>query len=376
MWFPNAFWPAFFAVGMGALILALILRSGIKRPGNIPAFILFTAFFLWSFGEMLERLAGPPPADEAMAFLGARVLFIGIALSPAAFIHFSVEYPYMLRMGERSRKGVMEILYGISAFFAVLGLFNPGAVIFQGVEPYSGLGQEIWGLDEAPLYTIYTFYVLIAALAFIGIMEYKYMKTDMKIIKDQIILSLTGFFLAVVLVTASSLIPTLYGQSSYPLTTISFTLFSLFVLYTILRYRTFLVSPGDSSGTDEKGIFIMDRRKAEERFASSVKRSVPGIAFVFEDPEGFRKRHGLRDIPVFQITEEAGKDRLNPLKEEHREMMKFIILSFGERAKSPVILLNIKKAVEALASPEEYKKIVKDLKALAESTEGTFIVAE
>ena len=376
MWFPNAFWPAFLASSFGLAILIIIIKAGIRRPGNLPAFALFLSFFLWSFGEMLERIAGPPPSDRYMAFLGVKILFIGIAFSPAAFIHFSVEYPYMIKIRKNILKISLYALYLISFVFSLMGAFNPYNLIFQGVSPYIGLGQMIWGLDQAPLYVIYSLYVLLAALLFLIIMIYKYIKTNLKIIKHQIMFSLFGFFLAVILVTLSALIPMLQEKSSYPLTTVSFSIFSLFVLYTIIKYRAFLVSPTSFSKTEEKGIFVMNRRDAESKFREYVKSGIPSMAFIIENPESFKRRNEIGDAPVFQITEKTGKDRLNPMKKEHREMMQFIVLSFSERAGNSVILMNIKDASGDMIPTEEYKRIIDDMKNLVKTMNVLFIVVE
>ena len=125
MWFPTAFWPAFFAVSLDLIILLAIVRSGIRRPGNLAAFMLFSAFFLWSFGEMIERLAGPPPLDRDIAFSGVKILFVGMALSPAAFLHFSMEYPYGVKMKKRTFDILLISLYSISILFGFLGIINP-----------------------------------------------------------------------------------------------------------------------------------------------------------------------------------------------------------------------------------------------------------
>ncbi len=373
MWFPHAFWPALFAVILGAAILIRLFLSDIRKPGNLAAFMLFFSFFIWSFGEMIERMAGPPPADEWVAWFGAQFLFIGMALAPAAFVHFSVVFPYMLRL--RWRKSAIYFFYGISLVFAILGIVNPGYMIIADMEPYKGLGQSIWGIVPSTTYTAYTIYIFSMALVFTVIMIYKYIKSDMKILRMQIMVGLSGFIVAVTLITVSSFIPMLLAESAYPLTTVSFSIFSLFILYAIYRYRAFLVSPEEHSGTVEPGFEVVDREAAYRRLERAIKDDVPILAFVSDDPDSFRKRVG-RDIPAFQISKELGPDHLNPLIEEHVEMIRFIISSFAERTEGCMVFADVRDAMESMDALPIYEELLKEFGGMSPSLKILFIIAE
>jgi len=374
MWFPHAIWPALFAVVLGASILIQLFRSGIRRPGSTAAFMLFISFFIWSFGEMVERLAGPPPADEWLAWTGARILFIGVSIAPAAFIHFSMEYPYLTRW--KWRKPVVAGLYSISALFALLGLWNPDGMIISDMEPYSGLGQEIWGLVGSGIFTAYMLYVFAMSLVFLAIMLYKYFHTSLKIVRMQIFIVLSGFVIAVTLVASTTLIPSLEGVPAYPLTTVSFTIFSLFVLYTIFRYRTFLVSPEEGFKTQSRSSFkITDRESGERELLKLVGENIPAMAFVSVEPAEFKKKVGV-DIPVFRLCRESGPDHLNPLIDEQIEMIRFIISSFAERTEGAVVFADVKGAMESMDAMPIYEALLEEFRRLAPELNILFIIAE
>lgn len=373
MWFPHAFWPALFAVILGATILIRLFLSDIRKPGNLAAFMLFFSFFIWSFGEMMERMAGPPPADEWMAWFGAQFLFIGMALAPAAFVHFSVVFPYMLRF--RWRKAIIYFFYGISLVFAILGIANPNGLIIADMEPYEGLGQTIWGIVGSGIYTMYVVYIFSMALVFTAVMIYKYFKSDMKVVRMQIFVGISGFIVAVTLITVSSFIPMLMGESAYPLTTVSFSIFSLFILYAIYRYRVFLVSPEEHSGTVEPGFEVMDREAAYRRLKRAIKDDVPILAFISGDVASFKKSVG-KDIPAFQISRELGPDHLNPLMDEHVEMIRFIIASFAERTDGSLVFADVRDAMKDMDALSIYEELLKEFRGMSPSLKILFIIAE
>ncbi len=373
MWLPNAFWPTLFAVVFSTYIIIKLLLSDIRRPGNFSAFVMFLAFFIWSLGEMAERLAGPPPADAHLAWFGARFLFIGIALAPAGFIHFSLDYPDLLRI--KGRKEIIACFYLVSFVFATLGVLNPNRMIIADMEPYSGLGQMIWGIVTSPIYDAYASYVLAISLVFMLIMIYRYFRAKLHIIKMQISISLGGFVIAVALVSSSYFMPRIFGGDSYPLTTVSFSIFSLFVLYTIHRYRAFLVYPEEHGNNYEAGLKILKKEDAEGLFADAVKKDSPALAFLSTDPKTFQKRIG-KDIPAFRISREKGADSLDPRVEEHIEMIYFIILSFAERAGGAVVLIEIEDAMRKMDLESKYEEMLHEFEKMSVSHNISFIIAE
>ena len=59
MWFTYASSISLVATVISAVLVYLILKANIKKPGNLAAFVMFLGVLIWSFGELLERIAGP-----------------------------------------------------------------------------------------------------------------------------------------------------------------------------------------------------------------------------------------------------------------------------------------------------------------------------
>ncbi len=114
MWFTYASSISLVATMISAVLVYLILKADIKKPGNLAAFVMFLGVFIWSFGELLERIAGPPPNDEMLAYLGALTLCVGIFLTPAGLIHFAIDYPYRIKMKTSTRKYILYAVYLLS----------------------------------------------------------------------------------------------------------------------------------------------------------------------------------------------------------------------------------------------------------------------
>lgn len=378
MWISNAFWPSFIATAISLFLIIYILMVDVRKPANFPSFVLFFSVFIWSLGELIERLAGPPPADEGLAYFGAITLFIGIALVPSALIHFGIEYPYKSKMSESGKKLLLMVLYGISFLVILIDVFNDylGKIVIKNVHSYMGLGQKIWGLESGILHTVYSLWVFIAALILLVLLSFKLKNVKMKIVKMQIKITLVGLIITFILVSVTGLIPPLLGMDVYPLTTISFSIFGIFVIYTIYRYRMFLVYPSKEEIVEHEkiskgGFYKMGRDKAYEKFSKLAKSGYNCLGFISENPEEFKEKYNLKTTPVFQLTENVGKDRLNPNIEEHREMIFFILSSFIEETKEPVILLDF--------SSKEIKgnlkmQILDEIRNLLSGKNGMYII--
>ncbi len=381
MWVPYVFWPAAAATIISAALIIYIIRAGLKKPGNMPVFIMFLSLFIWSLGELLERLAGPPPADETLAIAGVKILMIGLALAPATFIHLAIDYPRRISIAPKSRKIILYAVYGVAAIYILLTFINEyiGNIVFNGVYTYNALGQQIWGLKEAPLHMIYDLWMVVAALVLFGVMIWKYKREKIAIIRSQMKLMIIGLFIGFLLVLFTGFIPpVLLGISMYPLTTVAFTIMGLFVIYTIYRYRMFLVAPTQESATEseklpEYGIIKLKRDDAYEKFVLLARSGYPCLAFIGTDIKKFKDKYGLKTTPVFQITKEPGKDRLNPKIPEHMEMISFIIISFVDEANNPVVLLDINDALTEIGGEELRNKVNESIMNSIDPSKAVYI---
>ncbi len=379
MWFTFAFWISLAATSISAVLVYLVLRANINKPGNLAAFVMFLGVFIWSFGEMIERIAGPPPHDFELAYLGALTLCVGVFLTPAGLIHFALDYPYRLKMGNALRKGVLYAVYTFSLLGIALIPFNSflGNIVILTVNPYKAYNIYIWGLESGAVHKIFALWNFISAIILITVLVLKLKGVKMNIIKNQIFITLIGFIIIFILIVITSFVPIMLNIEMYPLNALAFSIFGMFVMYTIFKYRMFLVAP--SSETVEESeelpdieIYKMPVEATYEKFVRLVKSGNTGIAFVPENPEDFKGKYNLSATTVFQITQELGKDRLNPELPEHREMITFIITSLLEQVYKPVIMINL---TPEWISEDAKRDIMSTLDYIVHEYGGVFLIA-
>ncbi len=378
MWIPYAFWPTLAAVVMILIPLIYVLKAGIKKPGNLGAFILFLSVFIWSFGEMLERIAGPPSADYQLAYIGATTIAVGVFLTSAGLIHISIDFPRKIKIKKKTRKLILIIVYLFSLAGIFLDLID-SKVIIPEVHSYSALGQQIWGMDTGLIYSIYSAWLAIAGLIILVIFSLKLRGEKINLVRSQIKIIIYGIILVYVLVVPTGLVPIILGIDFYPLTTISFSIFGIFVFYAIYRYRMFLVAPVIESKVEEEkmpkmGVYVMERDEGYIKFAKLAKSGNEALAFISNSPEDFKEKYDLKIIPVFEITDQMGKDRLNPSIEEHQEMIPFIISSFVDESKSPVILMDIHPSLNRIVGRDKAEKIMRNIWREVDKTKAVYIV--
>ncbi len=395
MWIPFAFWPSFIAVLIAADLVYLVIDANIRKPGNMAAFMMFLGMLIWSFGELIERIAGPPPAvekafypvislnpgvgDANLAYLGAIILCFGIFLMPAALVHFAFDYPYKLKINEKIRKGVLYAMYGLSGVAMLINVVNSyvGYLTVGYMKPYEAYGVYLWGLESGPVHAFMSLMLVVTALFLLGVLIYKLRGVRMDIVKKQIITTLVGFLIMFVILVVTALVPIVIEKTdSYPLTTLSFTIFGVFVMYTIARYRMFLVVPTTETVEEEEelpeeGMYRMEPEQAYEKFSKLARSGYSAIGFVVPPVEEFKKKYHLVNTPLFQITKSIGKDKLNPEISEHREMISFIIMSMLEQVYKPVILVDF---TAKWLSEKTKKELLETLKGISKEIGGVYLL--
>ncbi len=395
MWISFAFFPSFVATLIAAALVYLVIDADIRKPGNKAAFMMFFAMLIWSFGELVERIAGPPPAvekafypvlslspgpyDVNLAYLGAIILCFGIFLMPASIIHFALYYPYKLKISDKVRKVILYSLYGLSLVTMAINVVNSyvGSLTVGYLKPYSAFGVYLWGLESGPIHAIMSLLMVVAALVLLGVLLFKLRGVHMDIIKKQIIITVVGFLIMFFILVVTALIPIVITHSdSYPLTTLSFTLFGVFVMYTIAKYRMFLVVPTTEEAEEEEelpeeGIYRMDTEEAYHKFSMLARSGYSAIGFLVPPIDEFKNKYKLVHTPLFQITKSIGKDKLNPEISEHREMISFIIMSMLEQVYKPVILIDL---TAPWLSDKTKKEMMETIKGISKEIGGVYLV--
>ncbi len=144
------------------------------------------------------------------------------------------------------------------------------------------------------------------------------------------------------------------------------------------RYRLFLVAPVQEEAVESKempdmGIYKMKKDEAYHKFMLLVESGNTGVVFISENAEDFKKKHGLKNTSIYEISKEGGKNRLNPENKEHMEMIGFIITSLLEQLYKPVILLDLP---EPWLKEETRKKLKEKIQNISSVYGGVYLLFE
>jgi len=254
-----------------------------------------------------------------------------------------------------------------------------GNIVIERMVPYDAFGLTIWGLEAGPVHKFFTMWMFITALVLMFVLVYKLRKGEMELVKKQIKISLAGFAIMFAIIVATSFVPIiLLDIVFYPLNTLAFAIFDSFVLYTILKYRMFLVAPtmeakAASARLPKSGIYEMKREEGYEKFSIFAKSGLSCLGFISTEPSVFREKYGLKTTPLFLLTENPGKDSLNPNIPMHREMIVFIITSLLEQISESAILLDL---CWNGISEEAKNKIIENIQEITKEYGGVFMITK
>lgn len=245
------------------------------------------------------------------------------------------------------------------------------------MKPYIAMGVNLWGLEPGIVHRIFSVWLFLAALIMLGVLLIKLRKVDMSIVKKQIFITITGFAVTFIIITVTALIPmVLENKDSYPLTTLGFSIFGLFVMYTIAKYRMFLVAPTTEVTEEEEelpdeGVYPMSRERAYVKFSKFARSGYSAMGFVAMPVDEFKRKYKLVNTPLFEITKTPGKNNLNPETQKHKEMISFVIMSMLEQVYKPVILIDL---TPEWISQKTKEDIVESVRKISKDVGGVFIV--
>lgn len=119
--------------------------------------------------------------------------------------------------------------------------------------------------------------------------------------------------------------------------------------YAIWKHRLIRIAPEvegvkkGETGYDLEGgrvYLATDVEKAFTIFADLVHHGTPGLAFSSKVKEDIRSRYDIQKTPLIKLSEEVGRDTLNPALEEHSEMIPFLISDFMGEAERCIVLIH------------------------------------
>ncbi|MEM4161225.1 MAG: histidine kinase N-terminal 7TM domain-containing protein [Thermoplasmata archaeon] len=315
---------------VSAVIFAFLIICFAKLRKNIhySAFLYALFFFLWSLGEFVERIAGPPPEESEIALLGLRIIAIAGSFLPAALIHFACEFP-VRRV--RVPRIVFWLLYAWSAFVALVSvgtnLLVEGLIVYQpGWGADFGIGIALWGT-----------YIIVGTIVAIALLEKSSFALQSTGGREQA--RIMGVALAISLCCAATTgyLPPLFGiEDIYPLTTIPFAITGLLILHSVLKYHRVILLPIrlELGKKIEVGYFwCEDREYARRHFLENTKEASNALFVSSEQkiPEEIQK--------LAKVIVVAKDGDIDPMDEEKMRTLTFLIEKFLSQEEKALVLL-------------------------------------
>jgi len=335
----------------------------IRRYIPFPAFLYAFLFLLWSAGELLERVSGPPPAERDVALIGVKIIAIAGAFLPSAFIHFSFVFPVRKK---DAHYGILLALYITSAVIAMLSittdlLISDMIVYAPGWGAVFGPGMLIWGT-----------YIIGGTIIAIANLEVKSLRLSTAIGRFQTRWIAVALGISLCCATITGYIPPIFGvQDIYPLTTIPFAITGMLLYHVFVRYHmTGGNNLGPATGTEgvnkkvSSGYFWCDDKKfARKYFMEFLKQGVWSLYItVNEIPE----KEVATNARVITISE---KGDINPLDEERIKTLPFLIEKFVSQSENSIVLI---ESIEDLIthyfySTTSFSEVLNEIRKCADS---------
>lgn len=357
--------PAIFTTLMFLILTILVLRNNPNRRANQIATVLFVGFLIWSFAEILEKFLGE--GEEDLAAFAERFYGVGVLLVPSGLVHFSLVFPRVRRVP----KAVYAGLYG--SYAVMLGLMFLTDLFVQGVK----FGDTGWEAVYGDFVALYFGYALVVALGSVVVFISTLRESTMIIEKKQVSLILLGLLATIALLVGTFVVPTLV-LGSVPFffipTTTSLLIFSLFIFYSIRKYKMFVIEAviedggagvEDSTLPVELGFtHLIEEDGLDESYAAFRNKvsNVPGLCLTTTHPDKIRERRGLGRTPIVWLSESAPTEThltINPWRLDFE--LSYTIKNFMEENTETVIMID---DLEYLASVNGFEKMVGFVKSL------------
>lgn len=363
-------------------LAAYVLWHNPKRTQNQVTALMFLSLIIWSFAELLERLAGPSP-DVLMAqwealgrpyppttlegydfaYFACKLIGVGVLLIPPAAVHFSLVVPRRRKVN----KLALASLYGIYLVLLVV-LLGTDHFVAEPEPYYAG-----WGSQYGDWLSLYFGFPLVCVLFTVAMMVYSFLKADSVIERNQAKFVLLGMLSSVFLVIPTAIIPSYLDWEMYPLTTVSLIILAAFMTYAMVKYKLFTIEavterafgevesrqrlePGFSYLLVEKGTYY-----SYEIFRGMVS-TTPGLAITTFYPQKFREEYALEKTPIIWLTDtETEEKTLEPSRLDFE--ISYTLTSFMKENEKTVVLID---DVKYLAMVNGFQKTLEFLKSLSD----------
>lgn len=265
-----------------------------KKITNKVFAVLVLLFAIYSIGEFIARGA----ETKDLALIGGRICYSIFPLACIVAVHFSLVFPrkYPNDKNILSRYKILLIFLYILSLIIII-FFNI-LVSIQDVQ-ISKWGYEVV-INSSTLFLIY--WLLFCACYGIASLLHTYFKKNITVFeKKQIKFVIIILLIIVAFSLGSNLIPPLFGIYIFPMTSISFTVFSLIVVYSMRRYKLMAITTVETLDivvdTMNDSLIVVN----ETGIIVKVNKSVLGLLNYTEKD--------LVGIPLEQIVKLSGKQK-------------------------------------------------------------------
>ena len=263
-----------------------------KKITNIVFAVLVLLFAIFSLGEFIARLSD----SKDLVLIGGRICYSVLPIACCFGVHFSIvfprKYPNDKNIFSRTKTSLLA-LYMVGILIMII--FN----IFVSIQDVqiSEWGYEVV-LNSSNIFLIFWF--LFCSVYASGSILHTYFKKNITIIeKKQIKFVIIIFLLIIIFSLGSNLIPQLFDLSVFPLTSLSFTIFSLIVVYSMKRYKLMAITTVETLDivvdTMNDSLIVVD----ENGTIVKVNKSVLNLLYY--------NKKDMIGLPLEQIVKSSGK---------------------------------------------------------------------
>lgn len=291
----------FISIASSLVLLILIftvLKRDVHSRSNQLAALLFFMFFLWSILDAIQRAT----QSEHIAFMAMSAI-IGIAIfSPPLFFHLSYVFPWK----KRSVNLPILLIYGIS--FLLAAIHANSDYFISGMKMYD-YGYDLVPGDYAFYLFVYISFMMLASLFFL-LFRYSGLEGERVLSSTRYLIA--GIATIIIPTIFTVTVPASYGDySQYPLTTVSFGIGGLIMIYGFsVSFPGVKASKASSKVRNlPNGIKTMPKEKAYPEFHRMLEAGMGGLCITGRNPEEVKEEASLKDVPVIHAREVMGNSR-------------------------------------------------------------------
>lgn len=311
--------PAVTACILSVLIGIYVFYKNPKNTHN-RIFVLFILFVVtFSLAEVMLRLS----TNSERGLFWGRIAYIGAIFAPLALLHLSFFFPRERTIFTKNK-------------YALFGLYLIGILLFCMFNLIISAGDvqlSKWGYRVAFGSRFYFVGVWLLITSSLGIYNFlsSYIKSKTIIERKQVKYIFYGAFIVIMLTFGTNIIPSIFGIGVFPLSSVSLSIFAIFIGAAILKYNLFRfksmvepvsekkkVGPREYRLKSNMGYIVQEECgvRGFEIFRDQIIHGISGLCITKYPPHSIRDRYGFEKTPLFWFTfKQSDKETVvNPQK--------------------------------------------------------------